>query len=91
MTFRQAGYQCFFKAGPRCLSESITEYSNSTLTLFKIMPCDMSHCHGPNIQFGDINQRKQVVVFHQALSAQKVTTICHVTLAGALLIKQAMN
>lgn len=90
MTFKQVGHQCFFKAGPRCSSESITEDSNTTLTLFKMIPCGLSHCHSPNIQCGDINQRKQVVMLHQELRAQEVITICHVTLAGTLLIKQAM-
>lgn len=91
MTFKRAGYQCFFKAGPRHLSESITEHSNSTSALFKMIPCGLSHCYGLNIQFGDINKGKQVVMFHQALRVQEVTTIFHVTLAGSLLIKQAMS
>lgn len=91
MTFKQAEYRCFFKAGPWCLSESITEDSNSTLTLFKMKPCGLSHCHSPNIQCGDIDQRKQVVMFHQALRTQEGTTICRVTSSGTLLIKQVMN
>lgn len=90
MTFRQAGYQCFFKAGPQCLSETMTEDSNRTLSLLKIIPCGLSQCHSPNVQHGDINQRKQAVMFHQAVRAQEITTISCMTLAD-LLFETAIN
>lgn len=78
MTFKQAGHQCFFKAAPACLSESITEDGHSTLTLSKMIPCNLSHCHSPNTQCGDINRRKQVVMLYQVLGVQEVSTICRV-------------